>query len=312
MPSYQKIRSRIPFKTLCYEPELIEKVTRLPVEELGVDAAIVFSDILLLLEPLGFNVEFEERTGPIITPVLHDLERVPSLTGIADHFEFLQKAVRSLTTSLRVPLIGFAGAPFTLASYLIEGKTSKNLAKTKRLAWQFPEAFSKLIDTLLEAVALLLKLQIEAGCQAVQLFDTWADTLPETDFDTWCIAPLKKLVERLSPYKVPLVYFCRGSSYRHKQIASTGVHAISIDPLKPLSSIRKALPSLPLQGNLAPEALLLSQDRLEYLLKEQLAPMAHDPAYIFNLGHGILPETPYSNVKFLVEKVRTCLHISIG
>lgn len=305
MPSYQKLRAKHAFKSLCYDPALITEVTHLPVDELGVDAAIVFSDILLLLEPFGGQVRFEEGIGPLIDASVFSMEHPPHVVSdkIFIHFEFLKRAIKSLTATLSVPLIGFAGAPFTLASYLIEGKSSKTLSKTKLMAWENREGFKKLIDQLTEGVASLLKLQIEAGCQIVQLFDSWADFLPEADFSAWCLGPLKKLVDRLAPTKVPLIYFCRGSSYRANQIATTGVHAISLDSLNPVEKIRKELLALPLQGNLPPEALFLKPDTLASFIDKQLMPMAKDPAYIFNLGHGVLPETPYENVKLLVSKI---------
>lgn len=302
MPSYQALRAKHPFLTLCSEPELITKVTLLPIHELNVDAAIIFSDILMVPKALGFHVRFEDHAGPIIDNPLKspsDLAKF-SLNPLLENLSFLKPAIQELKSQLKVPLIGFAGAPFTLASYLIEGKTSRDQKQTKKWAYQDPSSFSKIIHWLEEAIILSLKQQREAGCEALQLFDTWAGSLSEEHFQAWCLEPLTRIVKAVEG---PLIYFCRGSSYLAEKIEKTGVKAISIDWLKPIHTIRTALPSTPLQGNLEPEALYLPKDQLIHKTKQILSSMHRDPAYIFNLGHGILPDVPYQNIKALVETV---------
>lgn len=300
MPSYRALRARYSFLELCHEPELIEKVTLLPVAELGVDAAILFSDILMVPEALGFEISFDE-SGPIIHNPLSspfDIDLISELSP--DRISYLSEAITSLKKRLKIPLIGFAGAPFTLATYLIEGKTNKTLKKTKAFFNRDKESFLQLIAKLENAVTESLLLQIRAGCDVVQLFDTWAGELSEEDFHLYSLAPLKKIQERIKATKKPLIYFCRGSSYRAPLIAKTGVSAISIDHHRPIFSVRREVKTIPLQGNLPPEALYQPKESLKKTVDQLLQSMRGDPAYIFNLGHGILPDVPYENVQFLV------------
>lgn len=303
MPSYRALREKYSFLELCHQPELITQVTRLPIEEFGFDAAILFSDILMVPEALGFEIHFDQG-GPIVSNRLtseKDMEHF-SLNGLEERLSFLPKAIQELK-KFPTPLIGFAGGPFTLASYLIEGKTSRELNTTKKWAYQNPKSFSQIITLLEQAVIASLKLQAEAGCDALQIFDSWAGGLPPEHFHKWCLEPLRRITLALNK---PLIYFCRGSSYLAPQIAQAGVTAISIDWLFPISTIRSSLPLTPLQGNLDPEALYLPQDLLVKEVKKILHSMDKDPGYIFNLGHGILPDVPYKNVKALVDTIQSC------
>jgi uroporphyrinogen decarboxylase len=305
MPSYRLLRSQYPFLTLCHEPDLIAKITLLPIQEFDFDAAIVFSDILLVLEAMGFHLVFEENSGPKIVNHLKSPPDVAKLSCEPIHLTYLVTAIQNLKRELSVPLIGFAGAPFTLASYLIEGKTSPSLHNTKVWAYQHLQEFQRLIDRLTDQVIASLKQQAEAGCDALQLFDSWAHVLTENHFQKWCIKPLQKIVQALKPFKTPVIYFCKGSAYLSPQIAETGVDAVSVDWIRPLSDVRKKLPSLPLQGNLDPEALFLPPHLLRQEIRSLLKTMEHDPAFIFNLGHGILPNTPYEHVRCLVDTVNS-------
>lgn len=304
MPSYRDLRKKYPFLHLCHEPELICHVTSLPIDELNVDAAILFSDILMVPEALGFHVHFDEAKGPIIDNALQtssDLSHF-SLLQVEERLHFLPTAIQNLKRSLSVPLIGFAGAPFTLASYIIEGNTSRDLKKTKRWMYEDAEGFSKIIGFLEEAVIRSLKLQEEAGCDVLQIFDSWAHVLSLEHFKTWCLTPLQKIVSQM---KKPVIYFCKGSSYRAALISSTGVKAISIDWILPIEEIRRIVPNIPLQGNLDPEALYLPKSLLIQEVKKMLQQMREDQGYIFNLGHGILPDVPYENVRALVETIQS-------
>lgn len=297
MPSYRSFREKYPLMTLFTEAELITKITLLPIDELQVDAAILFSDILMIPKALGFHLRFEEKTGPIIDNPLkapQDLDK-HSTKHLLENLQFLRPAIQALKKQLSVPLIGFAGAPFTLAYYLM------NQQGTKAWAYKDPVSFKKIIDMLEEAIIVSLKEQIDAGCDAVQLFDTWANVLSPEHFHTWCLEPLKRIAKEI---KAPLIYFCRGSSYVAEEIEKTGVSAISIDWLRPIHQIRTILPTTPLQGNLDPEALYMPKEQLVQKTNQLLSSMHRDPAYIFNLGHGILPDVPYQNIKALVETVR--------
>lgn len=306
MASYQELRAKHSFLTLCHNPELVVKVTNLPIDELDVDAAILFSDILMVPEAMGFQVRFEESKGPLIDNHLKHPKEIEnfSLAGLEEKLSFLPPAISELKRNLKVPLIGFTGAPFTLASYIIEGKTSRDLKTTKKWAFQDPESFSKIIESLEKAIIESLRIQHESGCDALQLFDSWAQVLNQHHFNEWCLKPLKRIVEAVKPWNKPLIYFCRGSSYLASQIAETGVSAISLDWIYPIDKVRKTLTSTPLQGNLDPEALYMPKEKLILEAKKILKTMDKDPGFVFNLGHGILPDVPYENVRALVDTVK--------
>lgn len=294
MPSYQALRKNYPLMTLFTEPELIEKVTLLPIHELQVDAAILFSDILMVPKALGFELHFDDQKGPVFSNPLRSTRDITSSKYLLDNLRFLRPAIQELKKKLSVPLIGFAGSPFTLACYLMNQKG------TKALSYQDPEGFEAIIRWLEEAVIASLKEQIDAGCDAVQLFDSSANVLSEEHFQRWSLEPLKRITKALG--NTPLIYFCRCSSYLAQAISKTGA-AISLDWLRPIEEIRAKLPTTPLQGNLDPEALYMPQKELIQKARQILASMHRDPAYIFNLGHGVLPDVPYQNVKALVETV---------
>lgn len=306
MPSYRALRAKYSFLDMCHNPELIVKVTHLPIDELSPDAAILFSDILMIPEALGFEVIFQEAKGPLIPNHLTSPAAIPRFcpSHLSEKLDYLSPAIKALKQSLHVPLIGFTGAPFTLASYLIEGQTSKDLKTTKKWAYQDPASFESIIRLLEEAIVHSLLIQHEAGCDAFQLFDSWASVLAPEQFKKWCIEPLERIVQRLNPLQKPLIYFCRGSSYLAPQIAKTGVTAISIDWTHPIENVRSLLSTIPLQGNLDPEALYLPPKELTKEAKRILTAMEGDPGFIFNLGHGILPDVPYENVKVLIETIK--------
>ena len=305
MPSYRALREKHSFLNLCHHPELIVQVTNLPIDELDVDAAILFSDILMVPEAMGFQVRFEESKGPILDNHLRHPGEIEHFSLAEEKLSFLQPSIAELKRNLKVPLIGFTGAPFTLASYIIEGKTSRDLKTTKKWAFQDPASFSNIIESLEKAIIQSLKIQHEAGCDALQLFDSWAQVLNQHHFNEWCLKPLKRIVEAVKPWNKPLIYFCRGSSYLASQIAEAGVSAISVDWLYPISHVRKTVPNLPLQGNLDPEALYMPKEKLSFEVKKILNEMDKDPGYVFNLGHGILPDVPYENVRTLVNTVKS-------
>lgn len=303
MPSYLALRKKYSFLEICHQPELISHVTRLPIDEFGFDAAILFSDILMVPEALGFKVRFEDHQGPVIDNKLtseKDIENF-SLNHFEERLFFLPLAIKELK-KFPIPLIGFTGAPFTLASYLIEGKTSRDLKQTKKWAYQNPKGFEKIISLLESAVIKSLKIQADSGCDVLQVFDSWAQCLNPEHFKKWCLEPLQRICATLNK---PIIYFCKGSSYLAPQIATTGATAISIDWLYPIDEIRKTLPKVPLQGNLDPHALYLPKELLRLEIKKILRSMDKDPGFIFNLGHGILPDVPYDNVQALVETVRS-------
>jgi len=301
MPEYSALRKKHTFLDICHQSELIVQTTLLPIELLNVDAAIIFSDLLLLAQPLGFNLVYDEGIGPLIDPVIRDPSGIPKIRSgaIENKLAPLFEAISILRKQLKVPLLGFAGAPFTLASYLIEGKTNRELRYTKQWMLSDPESFHQLLDRLSEATAQLLMLQIEAGVQAVQLFDSWAMALSPEHFRIFALPYMDKVRQKLPP-GFPVIYFSRGA--HGSSLAQAHPTAISVDWTVDLPQLRKQFPTkIAVQGNLDPSWLYAPQEKLKVAVNELLNSMKDDPGYIFNLGHGIPPDVPFSNVQYLVS-----------
>ena len=295
LPEYRKLREKYDFLTLCRTPELIYEVTMQPIERFGFDASIVFSDILLIPDRFGLNLRFEEARGPLFEKTIqtpNDIEQLPS----PEPLSFVAEGIRLLKKTLPCPLIGFAGAPFTTASYMIEGGSSPTLRLTKKWLFHHPTAFHTLLRKLTAATLSHLQLQIEAGVDAIQLFDSWAGCLAHAQFKEFCLDYLHEIQAALPPH-IPLIYFCKGQfPFTHLSTP------LSIGSSLPLSFVRKHV-SVPLQGNLDPEILLAPREKVVQETKKLLNEFGHDPGWIFNLGHGILPETPLENVYGLVETI---------
>ena len=301
MPEYRTLREKYSFMGLCKHPELIAEVTELPIKRFGFDAAIVFSDILLITETLGCELHFEEGRGPVITPI----ESVDSLVHhpVVPSMQFVMDGIRLLKERLQVPLIGFAGAPFTVASYLIEGGVSRDLKKTKRWMIENPESFHQLLQVIKRATIEYIQGQIEAGVDCIQLFDSWAHVLSWNHFEEFSFRYLQDIVSEFK--KIPIIVFCRGSSFFYEKLAQLEPQvAISLDWHCDMAHIRKKLPKTTLQGNLDPDILLAaSREQVVQEVDLLLEKMKDDPAFICNLGHGILPTTPEENVYALIETV---------
>ncbi|MBI3900760.1 MAG: uroporphyrinogen decarboxylase, partial [Chlamydiia bacterium] len=283
-----------------HDTETVVETTILPVDLLGVDGAILFTDILTLLEGLSIRYDFQEGIGPVIL----DPPSAIHIRPPEEVYGYLTQAIYLLKKELKVPLLGFAGAPFTIASYCIEGKSSHDLKKTKEWMYRDPRGFHQLLETITEATIAYLHIQIDAGVQAIQLFDSWANALPYEEFLLYSLAPLKRITEAIKTRGIPIILFGRGRSLFVEELASLSPAAISLDWSGDLPSLRCKIPSsIAVQGNLDPMALYsprpLLQERVERLLKR----MEGDPGYIFNLGHGLLPDTPIENVHFLVDYV---------
>jgi len=305
MQSYRVLREKHSFLGMCKEPELIHKVTELPIHTFGFDAAIVFSDILLILEAFGFTVRFEEGVGPIIDPVLQSPQDVEKLRmeSIEEKLAYVFEGIKLLKKTLKVPLLGFAGAPFTVASYLIEGKSSKDLKKTKEWMYKEPKSFSKLLNLIGEATAIYLNKLIDCGVDALQIFDSWAHVLAYNQFQEFSLSPIENVMKKLK--KCPVILFCRGSSYFFEGLSYLKPQGISLDWQCDMKEVRKKVGTgIALQGNLDPHLLFADQNVVRREARMLLEKMGKDPGFIFNLGHGILPETPEDNVKALVELVR--------
>jgi len=311
LPEYRKVRAESgSFLDLCYTPKLAAEVTLQPIRRFGFDGAILFSDILVVPHALGQDVWFVENEGPKLTPIQDTTAmKILRLEGMRDHLAPVYQAVSDLSAMLPrdVALIGFSGAPWTVASYMIEGGGSRDFAAIKRWAFGDPAGFGELIDLLVEAIADHLCAQVEAGAEVVQIFDSWAGVLPEAAFRRWIIEPTRALVARFHDKHrdVPLIGFPRGAGLYYTQYAAdTGVSAIGLDTTVPTSWAAEALqPNLTVQGNLDPMLLLVGGGGMMEGVRKILDDLGHGPL-VFNLGHGVVKETPPEHVAALVAAVR--------
>lgn len=306
MPEYRALRAKHSFLEMCHQPELIAEVTQQPLRAFGMDAAILFSDILVIPEALKVGLRFDEGAGPIIERPITQAKDVFALPKVDMHeaLDYVVQGIKLLRPSLDVPLIGFCGAPFTLASYMIEGKTSRDMRKTKQWMLRDPVSFHALLDRLADDAITYLEMQVEAGVEAVQIFDSWAGVLGHAQFCEFSLAYLEKIVKRLKP-KVPVILFCRGASVFASDLVKADPSAISIDWNARLSGLRQTIPSkIALQGNLDPDILYASFPKIRQEVTALLESMRGDQGYIFNLGHGITPEVPVEAVKELVACVK--------
>lgn len=306
LPEYRATRAKAgSFLNLCKTPDLACEVTLQPIERLGVDAAILFSDILIPIEKMGVPLDFTEE-GPQLTPV-RDPAGIAAL-GVPDPEQdmgYVLDAVRTIKRELagKVPLIGFSGAPFTLLSYVIEGKTGKQFAETKRLLFAAPDEAHKLLRKLTDTVALYLEAQVRAGADVVQLFDSWVGQLAPVDFDVFAAPYVAEIITRLRPLGVPIIYFANDGATLMDRAAKLGADALGVDWRNPLDRVRADVgDAVTLQGNLDPTALFgppaFIEKNVARILRE-----ANGSRHVFNLGHGILPPTPPAHAEALVEMV---------
>ena len=307
LPEYREIRSKVPdFLTLCFTPALATEVTLQPIRRFGFDAAILFSDILVIPHALGQRVWFAEGEGPRLesiaiadlTPVRAASELRPILETVAS---VRSKIPRSTT------LIGFAGAPWTVATYMIAGRGGDDGNAALTLAYRAPADFKALLDTLVEATAEYLIAQVKAGAEALQIFESWAGTIPAQAVDHFSVQPIKRIIARIRQVapNTPVIVFPRGAGANLIRYADmSGANAISLDTNTPLLTARKSVgPKLALQGNLDPLALVHGGDPLRAAVQSILSDTKGTP-YIFNLGHGIRPETPIAHVEELLRLIR--------
>jgi uroporphyrinogen decarboxylase len=311
LPEYREVRTRAgSFLDLCLNPELAAEVTLQPLRRFDLDAAIVFSDILMVPLALGQKVEFVEGEGPKLEPVrcgkdLARLDRTAAEPRFASVYETLGRVVSELPAG--VPAIGFCGAPWTVATYMVEGGGSKDQAEARFWALRDPASFQHLIDLLVETSTAYLLGQVKAGAKVLQIFDSWAGGLPEDEFARWCSYPTRAIVAgvKAKAPEVPVIGFPRGAGAQSEAYArETRVDAIGCDTSMPLSFIRETLQSrLPVQGNFDPLLLLAGGKHLDARVATILNTLGGAP-FVFNLGHGILPDTPPEHVARLVELVK--------
>jgi uroporphyrinogen decarboxylase len=307
LQEYREIRSRLPFLELCRRPDLAAEVTVTAAERLGVDAAILFSDILLIVEPMGVGLEFTKGDGPLIhRPVrtgadVDRLQPVDPEASLAFVFEAVRLARRALPPT--IPLIGFAGAPFTLASYLIEGHGSRQYQQTKTFMYRDPGAWRALMERLSRDVARYLSAQVAAGAQAVQLFDSWVGCLSPDDYREFVLPHTQRTIAGLPP-GVPVIHFGTGTSSLLALMRDAGATVIGLDWRVELDEAwARVGPRVAVQGNLDPAVLLASPDEIRRQAVRILKRAAGRPGHIFNLGHGVLPQTPVDHLKLLIDLV---------
>ncbi len=316
LPQYRAVRDKLSFLELCKTPEAAAEVTLQPVEILGVDAAILFADILLVLEPLGLGLSFSKGDGPVIANPVRSAEQVERMprVDVTDALGFVLETVRLVKQGLggRVPLIGFAGAPFTLASYAIEGGGSRNYVHTKRLMYGHPQAFHELMARLVEITADYLNAQIVAGVDAVQVFDSWVGNLAPDDYRANVLPHMQELFRRLDP-RAPAIHFTTGTAGFLELVAAAGGDVVGLDWRILLDEgWRRIGHERAVQGNLDPGVLLGPRPVIRERVRTLLDRAAGRVGHVFNLGHGVLPETPPDNVRAMVDAVHELSARSAG
>jgi uroporphyrinogen decarboxylase len=306
LPEYLETRARTTFLGLCRTPDLAAEVTLQPLRRFDLDAGIIFSDILIPVEAMGLPLEFDE--GPKLPELVRSERDVQKLRvpDPADTMRFVQDAIRIVKKEMpEKPLLGFAGAPFTLASYMIEGGGSSSYAETKKFLYSEPKAGRALLDKIAETVALHLMAQIEAGADAVQIFDSWAGHLSRDDYLNFAFPFTLRIIEAVRAKQVPIILFAKGVHACFEELAASGADVLGIDWTTPLADARKATRDrVVLQGNLDPCVLLGPIERMEREVQRIMNEALGGKGHVFNLGHGILPSTPVDHMAALIDAVK--------
>lgn len=309
LPAYHTVRDKVTFLELCKTPEMAAEVTIQPVDILGVDAAILFSDILVPIEKMGAPLEFREKQGPVFPSPIRDRAAVDKL-GIPDPEDdlgYVMDTIRILRKELvdKVPLIGFSGAPFTLATYLIEGGSSRNFLNTKMMMYNDPELYRSLMDKITDCTTTYLKGQIAAGVQTVQIFDSWVGVLAPCDFEEFALPYVTRIISALKEVSdIPIIYFANNGATLVEQALTSGADVLGIDWRSNLQDVvQKVQGRAALQGNMDPLALFLPPDKLKKRVADVLSQAKGAKGHIFNLGHGIVPETDPAQAKLAVDLV---------
>jgi uroporphyrinogen decarboxylase len=306
LPEYRAIRAKASMLDIIRTPELACEVTLQPVRRYGVDAAILFSDIIAPLVAIGVGIELREGVGPVLDRPFRseaDLARLRPLEPEAD-IPYVLETVRLCAAELSVPLIGFAGAPFTLASYLVEGGPSRTYARTKALMYGAPDTWARLLDALAQVALASLRAQVAAGAQAVQLFDSWAGQLSPDDYERYVLPASRRVLAGLADLGVPRIHFGVGTGELLALMADAGADVVGVDWRVPLDVARHRVgPGRSVQGNLDPAVCLAPWDVVASRVADVLARNGGRPGHVFNLGHGVLPETPPATLARIVEVV---------
>jgi uroporphyrinogen decarboxylase len=305
LPEYQKVRANFTFLELCKTPELCVEVTLQPVDILGVDAAILFSDILIPMEAMGAPLYFHEGRGPIFPEPVRTREALDRLI-VPDpelHTGFVMETIRLLRKELKVPLIGFSGAPFTLATYLIEGGSSKVFWETKKMMFTQPDLFHSLMEKITACTSLYLQAQARAGAQALQIFDSWAGVLAPCDFEEFALPYVQKIISDLQATGLPIIYFANNGATLLELSVQSGADVLGLDWRIDIGDAVKVVGNRTVQGNIDPFALMLPKDKLRQRIGNLLHGARNAHGHIFNLGHGIHQFTPPDQAKIAIDAV---------
>jgi uroporphyrinogen decarboxylase len=310
LPEYRAIRAKTDFLTLCKTPDLAAEVTVQPVDLIGVDAAIIFSDILVVPEAMGMQLVVEEGKGgprfPSPVRSKSDIDKLAvqnACSSLGYVFDAIRLAKKRLNN--RVPLIGFAGAPWTIASYMVEGRNPRDFRHIKELMYSNPREAHALLEKLSTVVTSYLNAQIEAGARAIQIFDTWGGVLGQEEFEEFSLRYIQRIVSSVKRNNAPIIVFCKNCGHSLEKIANSGADVVGLDWTTDLGKAREMVGSyVALQGNLDPTILFSTPERIESGVKIVLKKFGKGNGHIFNLGHGILPETPVENVKAFVNAVK--------
>jgi uroporphyrinogen decarboxylase len=309
LPEYRAVRQKADFLTMCKTPELATKVTLQPIDLIGVDAAIIFSDILVIPEAMGMHLEMHEGIGPVFThPIRNDSDakNLKKIDPTVDLKYVLDTVVLTKNElNGRVPLIGFSGSPWTLLAYMVEGQGSKTFSKVKSLIYNHPKLAHRLLDKIADAVAAYLCAKIDAGVNAVQIFDTWGGILTQDDFEEFSLRYIRKIIAEVKGKEVPVIMFAKGVHYHLNQLAESGADVLGLDWTMNIGDVRKKVgDKVALQGNLDPAILYAGYEKIKYEAKKILQSFDKGSGHIFNLGHGIPPDVRPENVKTLVDFVK--------
>jgi len=309
LPEYRAVRDKFDFLTMCKTPELAAEVTIQPVDIIGVDAAIIFSDILVIPEAMGMKLEMIESKGPKLYNPIRNIDDIKSLKRI-DPFKELKYVLDAVALTNKqlngkVPLIGFAGSPWTLMTYMVEGGGSKNFSEIKKFIYNQPEAAHKLLNLLTDSIADYLSAKIESGADAIQIFDTWGGILSPDDFLEFSLQYITKVISKIKRNEEPIIVFAKGVHYKMTELADCGANVIGLDWTMSLRETRKIIgDKVALQGNLDPTVLYAPKEKIKEEAVKILKSFGKGSGHIFNLGHGILPDVNPENLKYLVEVVK--------
>ncbi|MDW8105108.1 MAG: uroporphyrinogen decarboxylase [Armatimonadota bacterium] len=305
LPEYRQLRQKHSMIELCTTPELAVEVTLMPLRRFELDAAILFSDLTVPFLAMGVPFTIQEGAGPVIERPVRTEEDIRALRVMdaENDLPFVAESIRLLRKELRVPLIGFTGAPFTLAAYLVEGGGSRDYTRVRALLYTRPDLWQRLLAVLAENVVRYLRMQIQAGAQAVQLFDSWVGVLNPEVYRRSVLPLMQRIISELQPLGAPVIYFGTGTAALLEVMRETGADVIGVDWRVPLDQAWQRLGDCAIQGNLDPAVMLASAQAVREEALDVLRRAGGRAGHIFNLGHGVLPETPVENVQVLIEVV---------